>query len=100
DIRTAEDTLGFSIAEADAVLLRTGHKKRRNTLGPWDSSDASAGFHVEAMSLLAERGIALLGGDGDSDVRPSPTAGIHSPIHILAITAMGVPLLDNLDLED
>jgi kynurenine formamidase len=99
DILRAEQRLGFQIGEADAVLLRTGHKHRRNTLGPWDSSDASAGFHVEAMPTLADRGIALLGGDGDSDVRPSPTPGIHSPVHILAITAMGVPLLDNLDLE-
>jgi kynurenine formamidase len=99
DVLEAEERLGVRIAEADAVLLRTGHKRRRNTLGPWDSSDASAGLHVDAMPVLADRGIALLGGDGDSDVRPSPTPGIHSPIHILAITAMGVPLLDNLDLE-
>lgn len=25
--------------------------------------------------------------------------GVHSPVHALAVTAMGVPLLDNLDLE-
>ena len=100
DILRAEERGGFRIGEADAVLLRTGHKHRRNRLGPWDSSDSSAGLHVSAMPLLADRGIAVLGGDGDSDMRPSPTPGIHSPIHILAITAMGVPLLDNLDLEE
>ncbi|QTX06191.1 cyclase family protein [Agromyces archimandritae] len=98
-ILEAEARLGIRIGEADAVLLRTGHKRRRDELGPWDSSELSAGFHTSAMPLLAERGIALLGSDGDSDVRPSPTPGIHSPIHILALTALGVPLLDNLDLE-
>jgi kynurenine formamidase len=82
------------------VLIRTGHFRRARELGIWDSSDLSAGLHVDCMPLLAERGISLLGGDGDSDVRPSPTPGIHSPIHILAITAMGLPLLDNLDLEE
>ncbi|MDQ1082726.1 MULTISPECIES: cyclase family protein [Microbacterium] len=99
DLREAEQVLGVSIGDADAVLLRTGHKARRSSLGPWDSSDLSAGLHATAMPLLAERGIALLGSDGDSDVRPSPTPGIHSPVHILALTALGVPLLDNLDLE-
>jgi len=99
DLQRAEQVLNVKMSTADAVLIRTGHMKRRRVLGAWDSSDASAGLHVEAMPLLAERGISLLGSDGDSDVRPSPTQGIHSPIHILAITAMGVPLLDNLDLE-
>jgi kynurenine formamidase len=99
DIQRAQEKLGVAIGEADAVLLRTGHRRRRNALGPWDSSNLSAGLHVDAMPVLAERQIALLGSDGDSDVRPSPTPGMHSPIHILAITAMGVPLLDNLDLE-
>jgi kynurenine formamidase len=99
DILEAERHHGFEIAEGDAVLLRTGHQARRRVHGAWDSGAASAGLHVNAMPLLAERGIALLGGDGDSDVRPSPVPGVHSPIHILAITALGIPLLDNLDLE-
>ena len=99
DLIAAEDALGVNIGEADAVLLRTGHKKRRNVLGPWDSGATSAGWDVDAMPLLATRNIAFLGSDGDSDVRPSRAEGIHSPIHILAITAMGIPLLDNLDLE-
>ncbi|MFF5207556.1 cyclase family protein [Streptosporangium sp. NPDC000396] len=99
DVLAAEERLGVRVGEGDAVLLRSGHAGRRRALGAWDSSAASAGLHVDAMPLLAERGIALLGGDGDSDVRPSPVHGVHSPIHVLAITAMGVPLLDNLDLE-
>ncbi|WP_115726907.1 cyclase family protein [Actinomyces culturomici] len=101
DILEAEEKLGVEIQPGDAVLVRSGHFARRAALGPWNPDvEGSAGLHVDAMPLLAERGIVLLGGDGDSDVRPSPTPGIGSPIHILAITAMGVPLLDNLDLED
>lgn len=99
DVREAEQRLGVEIGEHDAVLLRSGHGRRKREKGIWDSGAASAGLHVDAMPLLAERGIAVLGGDGDSDVRPSPVAGVHSPVHALALTALGVPLLDNLDLE-
>ncbi|MFF5126759.1 cyclase family protein [Streptomyces syringium] len=99
DVVAAEEALGVEIGEGDAVLLRVGRFRRRRELGAWDLDAASAGLHVEAMPLLAERGIALLGGDGDSDVRPSPVEGLHSPVHALVIAAMGVPLLDNLDLE-
>ncbi|MFE9017423.1 cyclase family protein [Streptomyces sp. NPDC007808] len=99
DVLAAEKALGVTIGEGDAVLLRSGHFRRRRELGAWNPDDASAGFHVDVMPLLAERRIALLGGDGDSDVRPSPVEGVSSPVHALAITAMGVPLLDNLDLE-
>ncbi|MEV4441205.1 cyclase family protein [Streptomyces sp. NPDC049577] len=99
DLAAAETALGVEIAEGDAVLLRVGRFRRRREQGPWDADAAGAGLHVHAVPLLAERGIALLGGDGDSDVRPSPVEGVHSPVHALAVAAMGVPLLDNLDLE-
>ncbi|MCX4743730.1 cyclase family protein [Streptomyces antibioticus] len=99
DVLAAEKALGVTIGEGDAVLLRTGHVRRRAERGAWDSAALSAGFHVDAVPLLAERGVALIGSDGDSDVRPSPVAGVHSPVHTLAVAALGVPLLDNLDLE-
>jgi kynurenine formamidase len=99
DLLEAEQTLGFELAPGDALLLRSGHVARRARLGPWDSGLLSAGLHVDAMPLIAERGVVVLGGDGDSDVRPSPVPGVHSPIHALALTALGITLLDNLDLE-
>ncbi|CAM5294538.1 cyclase [Streptomyces avidinii] len=99
DVLAAERALGVGIDDGCAVLLRSGRFRRRRELGPWDVDAASAGFHVDAVPLLAERAISLLGADGDSDVRPSPVEGVHSPVHALAIAAMGVPLLDNLDLE-
>jgi kynurenine formamidase len=52
------------------------------------------------MQVLSRDGSALLGSDGDSDARPSPVAGIVSPIHALALNAMGMPLIDNMSLED
>ena len=100
DILEAERTFGFEVRDHDAVLLRSGHGARKAALGAWNSDNASAGLHVDAMPLLADRNVALLGGDGDSDVRPSPVAGVHSPIHAMALTGLGMPLLDNLTLEE
>lgn len=100
ELDRVERRLGFRIGAGDAVLLRSGHGARKTSVGAWDAAAASAGLHVDAMPLLADRGIALLGSDGDSDVRPSPVTGVHSPIHALALTALGLPLLDNLALEE
>ncbi|MFJ8567806.1 cyclase family protein [Streptomyces sp. NPDC093514] len=99
DLFAAEEALGVTVEDGDAVLLRSGAFRRRRVRGPWNPDAASAGWHVDALPLLAGRAVALLGGDGDSDVRPSPVEGVHSPVHTLAVAAMGVPLLDNLDLE-
>jgi hypothetical protein len=43
--------------------------------------------------------VAALGCDGVSDVVPSRVEGVPMPIHTVAIVAMGLHLLDNLDLE-
>ncbi|MFC9292964.1 cyclase family protein [Streptomyces sp. NPDC057011] len=99
DLLAAEAALDVRVGDGDAVLLRSGRFRRRRETGPWNPDEASAGWHVDAVPLLAERAVALLGGDGDSDLRPSPVEGLHSPVHVLAVAAMGVPLLDNLDLE-
>jgi kynurenine formamidase len=44
--------------------------------------------------------VAALGSDGNSDTAPSTTEGIGFPMHVLAINAMGVHLLDYLQFED
>jgi len=91
---------GSEVSVGDLILVRTGQRARRTALGAWDPSNFSAGLHPTAMVWMAERRIAVLGSDGDSDARPSPVEGIKSPIHALALVAMGVPLLDNMNLED
>ncbi len=76
------------------------------TPAAWPSSargtpqSSKAGLHPTAMSLLAERGVAALGCDGNSDTAPSTTEGVAFPIHVLALNAMGVLLLDYLQFED
>ncbi len=58
-----------------------------------------AGLHPTAVRFLAERQVTALGSDGNSDAVPSTTEGVGVPVHVLAVHAMGVYLMDYLDLE-
>jgi kynurenine formamidase len=100
DLQGAADRQGVSIAEGDIVLVRTGHARRLADVGSWDTAASKAGLHPTAMPLLARWGISALGCDGNSDTAPSSTEGVAFPIHVLALNAMGVLLLDYLYLED
>lgn len=100
DLEAAAASEGVELAEGDVLLVRTGHARRLRELGPWDTGSAKAGLHPTAVPLLAERGVAALGGDGNNDTAPSSTEGVDFPIHVLAINAMGLMLLDYLQFED
>jgi kynurenine formamidase len=100
DLEAAEREQDVEIKEGDILLVRTGHARRLAELGPWDTSLRKAGLHPTAMPLLAERGVTALGCDGNSDTAPSTTEDVAFPIHVLALNAMGILLLDYLQLED
>ncbi len=100
DLEAAEREQGVAIDEGDVLLVRTGHARRLSEVGPWDTAHSKAGLHPTAMPLLAERGVVALGCDGNSDTAPSSTEGVAFPIHVLALNAMGVLLLDYLQFED
>ena len=41
----------------------------------------------------------VLGSDGNNDTAPSLVPGVDLPVHVLAIAALGVQLIDYLDLS-
>jgi kynurenine formamidase len=98
DLEAAEREQGVTVRAGDILLVRTGHGHRLAELGPWNTPKAKAGLHPTALRFVAERQVAVLGADGNSDTAPSSTEGVDFPIHVLAITAMGVHLLDYLQL--
>ena len=100
DLEAAEREQEVSVGAGDILLVRTGLVRRLADLGPWETAKAKPGLHPRAMPFLAERGVAALGCDGNSDTAPSTTEGVAFPIHALALNAMGVHLLDYLQLED
>ena len=69
--------------------------------GSWDSRSALSGLHHTAAPWLKERGVALLGCDGVTDVRGHPFGSLTGhPMHVLTLVAMGMQLLDNQYLDE
>lgn len=46
------------------------------------------------------RDVAVIGSDGVSDVMPSGVEGRLNPLHELVLVGLGMPILDNLNLDD
>jgi kynurenine formamidase len=89
-----------SVGQGDLLFVRTGHRRRRGELGPWDAARERAGLHPAALEFTVERKVAVLGSDSNSDSAPSGAAGVEMPVHVLAINALGLHLLDYLQFED
>jgi kynurenine formamidase len=87
------------VGPGDAILIRTGRWARRAAHGDWDFEQDSPGLYITCLRWLKSRDVAILGSDLASDVSPSGVEGPKMPIHWGAIWSMGVPILDNLDLE-
>ena len=99
DLEAWEKKSGVKVASGDAILLRTGRWARRDKLGPWNVGQNAAGLHASAAPWIKARGVAFLGSDAAEDVVPSMVEGLALPVHTLMITALGINLLDNQDLE-
>ncbi len=100
DLTGAEESQHVHVGDGDLLFVRVGHRRRRVALGPWDAATARAGLHPGAIELLAQRRIAVLGSDGNNDTAPSAAEDVEFPVHVLAVRALGLPLLDYLQFED
>ena len=102
ELEAWEKKTGIRVGPGDALLLRTGRWARRAEKGAWGGTEGAAGLHVSCVPWLKARDVAILGSDAGSDVVPSGVegaAGLFLPVHELAIVALGVPIIDNADLE-
>ena len=100
DLFAAERDQGVRVGQGDIVLVRVGHRRRRAERGPWDASTARAGLHPALLALAAERQIAALGSDGNNDTAPSVVDGVDFPVHVLAVNALGLHLMDYLEFNE
>ena len=101
DLDATEERQGSTVGEGDLLVISTGRDARREanggSLNPFVSL---AGLHPNCLPWLRERDIALLASDGISDPMPaSPIDGWPFPIHQVALTGMGLMLIDNLRLD-
>ena len=100
DILKFEEKYNVKIEKGDVVLVRTGRWLEKSIKGDSDYSKLSAGLDYKVASLLDERQASVLGSDGTNDAQPSGIPEEGSPVHKLTLVSMGMPLLDNLNLED
>jgi kynurenine formamidase len=97
ELAAAEQALGVRVGKGDVLLVRLGRDVRRAETG----DQAVPGLDPRVTAWLHERQVAVLGGDGVHD--PIPGGQVHRdwamPIHMIGLAAMGLHLLDNLDLD-
>jgi len=100
ELDAAEEAAGLRVESGDILLVATGRDARRDAMGRWNPMQGGlAGLHPECIPWLRQRDVAVLGSDGVSDPLPSNAApGWPMPVHQCALVAMGVHLLDNLQL--
>jgi len=99
DVEAWEKQAGVKIGPGDALMLRTGRWARREQVGPWPVGRNAAGFHASIAPWMKARGVAFVGSDAASEVTPTMVEGVTLPVHTLLITALGIHMLDNQDLE-
>jgi kynurenine formamidase len=99
DLERWEKQFKTVVQPGDAILFRTGRWARRAAEGSWNIMQDSAGLHTSTLPWLKKRDVAIVGSDLATDVMPSGIADIVLPVHLVLINAMGVHILDNLDLE-
>jgi kynurenine formamidase len=99
DVEAWEKMANVKIAAGDAILLRTGRWARRAAVGPWAVGRNAAGFHASIIPFIKARGVSIVGSDAASEVTPTLVTGVALPVHTLLITALGINILDNHDLE-
>lgn len=98
DLERAEESAGVRVAAGDVLLVHTGRWRHRAKHGGWKAHEKLAGLDASCLPWLHARGVAALGCDGVSDVLPSRIADVPLPVHSVALVAMGLHLLDNLEL--
>lgn len=100
DIEAWEKKAGIKVASGDALFIRTGVWPYREKFGPWvrGRNGKDAGLDATVIPWLKRRDIAVLGSDHPQGVNPSKTE-MPNAVHDFSLVTLGVPLLDNCDLE-
>jgi len=99
DLEAWEAKTNVKIGSGDVLLIRTGRWERVRQKGQWNFLEEAAGSHASLARWLKARDVAVIGSDGVSDVIPSRVEGLVNPLHELVLVSLGMPLLDNLDLD-
>jgi kynurenine formamidase len=100
DLEAWEKKTGVVVASGDVLLIRTGRWEQVRQQGQWNFLEKAAGSHASIAKWLKARDVAIIGSDGVSDVMPSGVEGKLNPLHELVLVGLGMPILDNFNLDD
>lgn len=100
EVREAARTQGVEPGAGDVVLVRTGNGAH------WEDPARylrGSGMLGEVSTWLAEVGVRAVGADNvawDSPSGPDPQLGMALPGHVILLIQNGVPIIENLNLEE
>jgi kynurenine formamidase len=102
ELAAAEKRQGVTVRDGDALIIHTGHVARAFQADSLELGGPQAGLHAACLPYLRERDIAVLGSDCIQDVQPSgfDTFDLLRPIHAVALVALGLWLIDNVELTE
>ncbi|HVW82202.1 MAG TPA: cyclase family protein [Mycobacteriales bacterium] len=101
DLEAAEQRQSVTVGSGDLLIVSTGRDARRQVAAIDPFEDGLAGLDGSCLQWLYDREVAMLAGDGISDPMPAqPDPKWPFPIHQIAITGMGMHLIDNCRLDD
>jgi kynurenine formamidase len=97
DVEGALDRANLDVQPGDALFLRTGASMRRHA-GETDLLQYGGGWGTSLLPWLRDKDVAVIGADVPQEGGPG-FQKIFSPIHTVGLVAMGLWLVDNMDLE-
>ncbi|MCK5890265.1 cyclase family protein [Aeromicrobium sp.] len=105
ELSRATEAAGLEIRVGDALVVRVGRRARRDTLGaeaeylPGSRHLRLAGLDIDCLPWLREQGVSVMISDAGHDALPSPFGPAVSPLHVGCLIYLGMPLVDNAQLD-
>ncbi len=92
DLEAAEKRQNVKVQSGDVMFVRTGMERMEKEVGLQDVYPR-AGLHAECVEWMHQREVAVYGGDCIEKL-PYPSDHLTSPMHMIGLVAMGMPILD------
>lgn len=92
DLEAAEVRQRVRVGSGDAIFVRTGMERMEAEEGEQDIYPR-AGLHAECIEWMHRREVSVYGGDCIEKL-PYPSRRFTSPLHMIGLASMGLPILD------
>ncbi|HSS93922.1 MAG TPA: cyclase family protein, partial [Candidatus Dormibacteraeota bacterium] len=100
ELEDAAKTAGVEVRGGDVVLVRTGYGALWSDVPGYLSA---AGVSAAGSRWLADVGVRAVGADNmawDVEGPADPELGVTLPGHLLLLVRAGIPIIENLNLEE